>query len=180
MGSSVASALLGFGAIAFILLQLIRYANWTGRDLLSYCLAKAIKSRPKMKSNKVSTKKMKIDPLLEDALSNPDRDKVLTVTIIFDLRSENEEIKQQPKPCEFESRSAWREALIEQRQAQISSAISDQIKKLKSFSLIVRGGVTTPVLVVEGTVANILKALEALKQSGYPIEIAESTEYVLY
>jgi hypothetical protein len=64
------------------------------------------------------------------------------------------------KPSQFPTRTAYREALIDLRQSELSEGIGETIQRLRDLSLEVHGGQSTRAVVIEGSASNIDRGLQ--------------------
>ena len=105
----------------------------------------------------------KIDSLLQDALTHAKGDETLRAVMLLGNGQESAaETEPAPPldPKQFASRKAYRQALIEQRQTQLSRDIDETLQGLQKLALAPRGGKTSNVVVVEGPAHRLLASLE--------------------
>ncbi len=101
----------------------------------------------------------KIDPLLEEALTEAKGNEELLVIMSLDLKKPL--VKEPFKPKEFSSNEEYRQALIHYRQKEYAELLGDTIQALNHLSLTpIVGGTNSRVVVVQGSPENILHALE--------------------
>jgi hypothetical protein len=62
-------------------------------------------------------------------------------------------------PSQYSSREEWREALIERQKQATAKDITGALQELRRLSLSTSGGTISPVVVVEGAVEQIVRAL---------------------
>jgi NACHT domain len=108
------------------------------------------------------TQQGKIDPLLQDALERAEGDDVLRVVMV--LGAEEEEngfaLSTQPlDPEQFTTRQDYRQALITQRQQSLSEILGTTLESLRNLSMKTYGGITSRLVVAEGTAQQLIRAL---------------------
>jgi len=120
----------------------------------------------------------KIDPLLRERLRNAREDETIRVVMVLGEDEHSSRIDREMHPSQFPSRTAWREALIKQRQSQLASEIGDTLEGLRERSLQPRGGTISHTVVVEGSVRDIVSSLElpGVRHASLdrPIELSEA------
>lgn len=101
----------------------------------------------------------KADPLLHDALRHCPRQQVLRTIMI--LAGPDRRSLEEPEllPSQYSSREEWREALIERQKQATAKDITGALQELRRLSLSTSGGTISPVVVVEGAVEQIVRAL---------------------
>jgi hypothetical protein len=127
----------------------------------------------------------KADPKLRQALEeamgeSPKRTPADVLRTIMVLRSEasrggGEAPAPRPlDPADYPSRIEYRKALIEQRQQVVRRDVGDVKRKLEGLALKVKGGLTSPTVVVEGPARRILDSLqlEGVEHASLDREIA--------
>jgi hypothetical protein len=104
----------------------------------------------------------KIDKQLQDRLRQSRGDEVLRVAIILvpDPRFEKNLNLPHLDPSQFPSRTDYRKALIEQQQIYLEANLANIIQELRKLSLNINGGMTSRVIIAEGTAQQILNSLE--------------------
>jgi hypothetical protein len=106
--------------------------------------------------------RQKADPSLQHALDHARGDQVLSAILL--LEQPDHGISPPPSedddPSQFPDRVAYRKALIERRQKQMASDNAETLGKLATLQLSPRGGKISHAVVVEGTAANLLHALD--------------------
>ncbi len=109
----------------------------------------------------LGTKKAaKIDPLLREKLQSVGGDENIRVLMVLGEDERSSRIEQQLRPSQFASRTAWREALIEQRRSQVADEIGNTLEDLRKLSLQPQGGTLGRTVVVEGSARDIATSLE--------------------
>jgi hypothetical protein len=100
----------------------------------------------------------KLDPVLQAVLFEAQKDEVFRVSVLLDAS----EVKANSEifPSQFSSRQTYRQALIEQRRIQMREALSTTLEHLKKLSFKVQVDTISPVVMLEGTAEQILKAIE--------------------
>ena len=105
----------------------------------------------------------KADKSLREALKNTPRGEKLRVIVTLDDRNSgsesNKEFKSEISPADFESRTDYRKALIEQRKSWLNDKLAEVRERLSAESLQIRGGEISKVIVVDGDVQNIARSL---------------------
>jgi len=103
---------------------------------------------------------------LEEALGeSPERgpDDVLRILVLLRPEAGGQGDGEAPPrpldPSDYPSRIDYRKALIEQRQQVVQRDVGDVKRKLEELALKVKGGLTSPTVVVEGPARRILEAL---------------------
>ena len=111
--------------------------------------------------NLTPSQQAKVDPRLQEILTNADKNDYLHVIMILKEDESNTQHSNQILPTEFSSRAEYRKALIKHRKQQLARGTIEQtITDLQELSLDIQfQSETTKVLVVEGTVAQILESL---------------------
>jgi hypothetical protein len=104
----------------------------------------------------------KADPLLQEALKRANGDEILRAIMLLGPEGDSEKnhIEQEPDPEQFADRAAYRQALINSRQRQISHQLGDIMQDLRARSLTLFGGTISPTVVVEGAAREILRSLD--------------------
>jgi predicted unusual protein kinase regulating ubiquinone biosynthesis (AarF/ABC1/UbiB family) len=104
----------------------------------------------------------KADPLLQEALKRANGDEILRAIMLLGPESDSEQnhTEEEPDPEQFPNRAAYRQALINNQQSQISRQLSDIIQDLQARSLTLFGGTISPTVVVEGAAREILRSLD--------------------
>lgn len=103
----------------------------------------------------------KIDDLLCNALKEAEGNEVIrAVMVLGPLDSEPGREEAPPEPLQYSTRTAYRQALIEDRRVKIGQAIGETRQKLAQLNLNPRGGKVGYTVVVEGPAAQILASLE--------------------
>lgn len=127
----------------------------------------------------------KADPKLRQALEealgeSPQRtpeDVLRTIMVLRPEASRGGSAEPAPRPAnpaDYPSRVEYRKALIEQRQQIVQADVGDVKRKLEGLALKVKGGLTSPTVVVEGTARHILDSLqlEGVEHASLDREIA--------
>ncbi len=103
----------------------------------------------------------KIDGLLRIALKEAEGNEVIrAVMVLGPLGREPRHEEAPPELLQLSSRTAYRQALIEDRQVKIGHAIGETRRQLADLKLSPRGGKVGHTIVVEGPAAQILASLE--------------------
>jgi hypothetical protein len=107
--------------------------------------------------------RQKADATLQHALDRAHDDQVLTAILLLE-HPDHGGSPPLPSdivdPSQFPDRVAYRKALIELRQKQMASDNAETLGQLETFQLSPRGGLISHAVVVEGTAANLLHALD--------------------
>jgi hypothetical protein len=104
----------------------------------------------------------KADPVLREALKQAKGDERLRAVMVL-ASGEGKSpdgTDESIRPGQFPSRSGYRKALIAQREQQLMADLGATMSALEALSLNVRGGKTSPTVVVEGLAREILSSLE--------------------
>jgi hypothetical protein len=99
----------------------------------------------------------KIDPLLQEALSQAQGDEELRAIVVLDAPTTP--VGQVLSPADFSTRQAYREALVAQRKAHMGSALEESLHQLRRLDLKPIGDSVSPVVMVEGSARQLLQAL---------------------
>ncbi len=103
----------------------------------------------------------KIEDLLCNALKEAEGNEVIrAVMVLGPLGREPRHEEAPPEVLKFSSRTAYRQALIEDRQVKIGQAIGETWRQLADLKLNPRGGKVGRTVVVEGPAQKILASLE--------------------
>src|SRR5438105_3450887 len=97
----------------------------------------------------------KVNSTLKKALRSAQGDEELRVIMNLYVPEELNEQMKKIQPSQFQSRQAWREALIHLRTEQFALHLKPTIVKMKELPLSVHGGTIQPILVVDGNARNI-------------------------
>jgi hypothetical protein len=101
----------------------------------------------------------KTDPLLRKVLEEVAPSESLRVVMVVGPVASATEARP-PEPSDFEDRSAYRAALIRQREAQQREGIGPTLDRLAGMGLETRGGKLGRMVVVDGLAGAIARALE--------------------
>ena len=101
----------------------------------------------------------KIDPTLRAALEQRPPSDVLRVVVVLGTDAASHREGPEPNPTGFESRTAYRKALIEREQAAQATAQAPVREALERLGLTLQGGHLGRTLVVEGPASSLLQAL---------------------
>ena len=107
----------------------------------------------------------KTDDLLRDALEAATGEETICAVMVLapdaeERAAEGVETPSVPQPSEFPSRAAYRQALIERRQAATRHGIGKTKQDLANLSLNPRGGEIGATVVVEGPASRVLASLD--------------------
>jgi hypothetical protein len=105
----------------------------------------------------------KVDSHLRDALSQADEEEVLRAVMVLRPEgnpTEKGEAGEELDPSQFPTRKSYRQALIDQRQLEISDDVGETLQALHGLSLAPRGGTIGRVVVVEGPARQIVSSLD--------------------
>jgi hypothetical protein len=102
----------------------------------------------------------KIDPMLRTALEERPPSDVLRVVVVLGTDASSHREGPEPKPTDFESRTAYREALIKRAQSSQASAQAPVREELQKLGLTLQGGHLGRALVVEGPASSVLEGLK--------------------
>jgi NACHT domain len=105
----------------------------------------------------------KSDPILLDRLMHAKEGEVLRVAMTLNVElSESGQTLALPTldPSQFASRVDYRQALIQQQQTWLTTALGTTMEDLENLSLKTYGGNTSRVIIAEGTAEQIIKSLE--------------------
>lgn len=104
----------------------------------------------------------KIDPLLRDALVHAQPEDTLRVVMTLQPDEEQpaeSELEYELDPTQFDSREAYRRALIEQRRRRTLREISQTLHELERLLTAVHGGEMSHTVVAEGSAQQVVSAL---------------------
>lgn len=102
----------------------------------------------------------KTDPLLEETLKHARGDENIRAVVVLSSVEPTSRVDQEPHPSQFPSRQAWRKALINRRESQLSGEIGGTLEELRNLSLKPRGGTVGRAVVVEGPARDIAASLD--------------------
>ena len=102
----------------------------------------------------------KIDPLLQEVLTNAGEDEQLQVIIIFQEDNLDASSTNHILPSEFPSRAEYRKALTEHRKKQLAITLEQTVTALQNLSIDIQWqGETSKALVAKGLKSQILEAV---------------------